>query len=90
MSILEKFGSKLAMRTVVTAVIVAAGFGVTTVPAWADTIIVAAGNSPKDAADRGRVECYATTDYKSTEVLSGWRYVDENGATMFKARVRCY
>lgn len=77
-------------RAVVTGTIVAATMAVAALPALADTTMTGEGNSPGDAANEGRVFCYAYTTYNSTEVLRVWRYVDSKGATRFRATVRCY
>ena len=77
-------------RAVVAGTIVAATMASTALPALADSILIGEGNSPGDAANNGTIACYILTPYKAVEVRSILRYVDTNGATRFKAMVRCY
>jgi hypothetical protein len=91
MKILGKLHTKKrAVRSVVISAVVAGALSAAALPAWADTTMTSIGNSPGAAADSATASCYFYTNYNATDVLNIWSYVDSNGATMFKATVRCY
>jgi hypothetical protein len=80
---------KLIGKVFMTVAATGVAIAVSSTPAWADETVQATASSPTTAADNGKGVCLSR-GYRKSQVLATTLFINEEGASMYRASVRCY